>query len=180
MTTIKRKALAFILIIVIALSVASWLVYNQINKLQNQISELQAQNGELQDQISRLQGQIRALQEQLNESHTSSPVRIVAVNYIGGFNPVVGLLIASQVNVTVLNNYTSALSGLTLTPKFLESNGNESGPPYTYQIDELQAGETREIKTWVYWSLGTSHTTLVVTLRLVGLVMDEQIVGLGT
>jgi hypothetical protein len=37
-TTIKRKALAFILIIVIALSVASWLVYNQtINQVENQI-----------------------------------------------------------------------------------------------------------------------------------------------
>ena len=36
----KRKALAVILIIVIALSVASWLVYNQIGKMQNQVSEL--------------------------------------------------------------------------------------------------------------------------------------------
>jgi hypothetical protein len=35
-TLMKRKALAFILIIVIALSAATWLVYNQISELQNQ------------------------------------------------------------------------------------------------------------------------------------------------
>lgn len=89
----KRKALV-ILIIVIALSVASWLVYNQISKLQNQISELRAQNDELQEQNSDLQdlinNQIRELQEQFNESYKNSPVRIVSVSYLGGFNPVVG------------------------------------------------------------------------------------------
>jgi hypothetical protein len=179
----KRKALAVILIIFIALSVASWLVYNQIGKLQNQVSELQAQNDELQEQNSDLQdlinNQIRELQEQFNESYKSSPVRIVAVNYFGGFIPVVGGIIASEVNVTVLNNYISALSGLTLTTRFLDSTGNESGLPITYQIDELQAGESREIDAWVYWSLNKSHTTLVVTLKLAGIVIDQSIQRFG-
>jgi predicted PurR-regulated permease PerM len=153
----KRKALTVILIIVIALSVASWLVYNQISKLQNQISELRAQNDELQEQNSDLQdlinNQIRELQEQFNESYKNSPVRIVSVSYLGGFNPVVGGIIASDVHVTVMNNYTSALSGVTLTTKFLDSTGNVTGLPFTYQVDELQAGESREIKAWVYWQL---------------------------
>ena len=179
----KRKALAITLTIVITLSVASWLVYTQISKLQDQVSELQAQNDDLQEQNGDLQdlinNQIRELQEQFNESYKSSPVRIVAVNYLGGFNPVVGGTIASDVHVTVLNNYTSALSGVTLTTKFLDSAGNVTGLPFTYQVDELQAGESREIEAWAYWTLDRSHTTLVVTLRLAGLVVDESIQRFG-
>ncbi len=47
----KRKALALILIIVIALSIATWLVYNKISELESQNSELQEQLRELQEQI---------------------------------------------------------------------------------------------------------------------------------
>jgi cell division protein FtsL len=46
----KRKALAIVLITVIAVSVATLLLQNQISDLQNQISELQAQNEKLQEQ----------------------------------------------------------------------------------------------------------------------------------
>jgi regulator of replication initiation timing len=187
---VKRKALAFILIMVIALSVASWLVYDQISELQNQVSELQVQNDELQEQNGELQeqnsdlqdlinNQIRELQEQFNESYKNSPVRIVAVNYLGGFSPVVRGIIASDVHVTVLNNYTSALSGLTLTTKFLDSTGNVSGLINTYQIDELQAGESLEIDASVWWHLDRSRTTLVVTLKFANLVIDQSIQRFG-
>jgi FtsZ-binding cell division protein ZapB len=181
---VKRKILAIATVTVVAVLVGALFGYIQIKDLQNQIGELQTQNDELQyqnsdlqDQISKLHDQINYLQdrleEKLNASYESSPVQIVAVNYIGGFNPVVGLLIDSQVNVTVMNNSTYPVSGLTLTTKFLESTGKESGLPYTINIDEIQAGESREIKTWVSWSLGTDHTTLIVTLNLGNLVIDE-------
>jgi hypothetical protein len=179
----KKIAASAVITVIVAASIAAWLVKNQISDLQAQNSDLQKQVNELQDQNSDLQdlinNQIRELQEQFNESYKSSPVRIIAVNYLGGFNPVVGGIIASDVHVTVMNNYTSALSGLTLTTKFLDSTGNVTGLPFTYQVDELQAGESREIKAWVYWTLDRSHTTLVVTLKLAGLVVDESIQRFG-
>lgn len=181
---VKRKTLAIITATVVVMLIGALFGYIQINDLQNRIGELQTQNDELQyqnsdlqDQISKLQDQINNLQYRLeiklNASYENSPVKIVTVNYIGGFNPIVGLLIDSQVNVTVMNNSTYPVRGLTLTTKFLESTGKESGLPYTINIDEIQAGESREIKTWVSWSLGTDHTTLIVTLNLGNLVIDE-------
>jgi hypothetical protein len=173
----RKIAFSALLIVIIALAFASWLVQNQVSTLQSQISKLQAQNSFLQDQINKLQCQIHKLQDQdqQNESYESSLVRIVAVKYMGGFNPVVGCLINSQVNVTVLNNHTYPVSGLTLITKFLESTDKESGVPYSFKIDELQAGESQEIEATVSWSLGTSHTTLIVTLELGDVVMDEWI-----
>jgi septal ring factor EnvC (AmiA/AmiB activator) len=62
----KRKALAFILLVIFAISAAAWLVYNQVSELQNQISELKAQNRDLQDQNTELQNQTSELKQQLN------------------------------------------------------------------------------------------------------------------
>ena len=62
----KRTALAIVLT-VIALSVATWFIHNQISGLQNQNSALQTQNGELQDQNSNLQDQLGELQDQNGE-----------------------------------------------------------------------------------------------------------------
>jgi predicted nuclease with TOPRIM domain len=180
----RKIALGALLIAIIALALAAWFVQNQINTLRSQNSELQAQNDELQDQKSDLQDQISELQnqtgflqdriqEKLNENYEGSPVRIVSVNYLGGFSPIVGMLIESKVNVTVLNKYTYPLSGLTLTTKFLQSTGNESGIPSTLKLDELQAGESREIKAGASWFMYTEHITLVVTLKLGDFVMDE-------
>jgi hypothetical protein len=47
----KKTALAFILIIVIAVSVATVFVYNRISKLQDQNMELQEQLRELENSI---------------------------------------------------------------------------------------------------------------------------------
>ena len=83
----KRKAVAIILIAVIALALVSWLVYNQFSALQNQISELQAQNGELQDQNTDLQEQISELQNILaelqNKLDVARDVKITAFKWLG-------------------------------------------------------------------------------------------------
>jgi hypothetical protein len=179
----KRKTLAIILIAVMVLSLATWVIYNQISNLQSQIielqvqnDELQAQNNELQEQNDKLQGQNTVLQYQvseLQEQQIQNPIRITAVNYIGGFFPYIGLVISSDVNVTVLNNHTYPVSGLTLTTRFLESTGEESGGPLTYEIDELQAGESREIKAIVLWTLDSDHSILNITLKLGDVVFSE-------
>ena len=111
-------------------------------------------------------------------------VKITAVENIGGFNPVVGLLIASQVNVTVRNNGITPVSNLTLTIRLIHnSTGEEIGIPDNEQIDTLQVDESREIRGWYYWSLqegfndaaGNRDAILVVTLKLGDVVLDEWI-----
>jgi FtsZ-binding cell division protein ZapB len=185
----KNKALAIILILIVALSAATWAIYNQISNLQSHINELQAQNNELkaqnnelQEQNNELQGQNIAMQYQiseLQEQQIQNPIRITAVNYIGGFSPYIGLTIASDVNVTVLNNHTYPVNGLTLTTRFLESTGEESGGPTTYNIDGLQAGESREIKAIVLWTLDSDHSILNITLKSGDIILDEWTKAVG-
>ena len=168
----KRKTLAFVLIVVIALSVASWLVYNQISDLQNQISELKSQNDELEDQIGRLQNQNSVLQDRLNETYGASPVHIASVKMIG-WSPIGGLTIASKVNVTVQNHGFTDLSGLALTVR-LVNNNTEVGNGYVQQIDGLRAGESREFSGNIFYGLGSSFQ-IESRLKLGDVVLDEYI-----
>jgi hypothetical protein len=168
----KRKALALILIVVIALSVASWLVHNQISDLQNQISEQKSQNDELQDQIRILQHQNSVLQYRLNETYGASPVHITSVKNIG-WTPLGGLTIASKVNVTVQNHSFTDLSGLTLTVR-LVNNNTEVGNGYVQQIDGLRAGESREFSGNIFYGLGSS-LQIESRVKLGDVVLDEYI-----
>ena len=131
----RTKILAIVLITVIAMSLATWLVHNQISDLQNQITELQAQKSELQEQNSELQAQVTEIQDQLNKSQNQSDeqqdslsdstyelglerhlrVLITKFEWVGDFNPMVGLTISYSVKVTVQNIDVIAVSGLSLT-----------------------------------------------------------------
>jgi hypothetical protein len=168
----KRKALALILIIVIALSVASWLVYNQISDLQNQIGELRTQNDELEDQIGKLQNQNSLLQDRLIETYRASPVHIISVKMIG-WTPIGGLTIGSRVNVTVQNNGSADISGLTLTVR-LVNNNTEIGRGYAQQIDWLRAGMSREFSGNIFYGLGSSFE-IESRVKLGDVVLDEYI-----
>jgi hypothetical protein len=174
----KRRASAIVIIIIVATLIATLLIHNQISNLQSQISELQAQNDELQEQNDELQEQNTEMQYQINdlqEHQTESPLRITDVLYAGGFTPYIGLTIESTVYVTILNNHTYPVGGLTLINNLFERTGEESGGPYTLPIDELQAGESREIKTYAFWQLGSSHSILVVTLKSGDVILDEWV-----
>jgi FtsZ-binding cell division protein ZapB len=188
-THVKRKALALILIIVIALSVASWLVYSQISDLQNQISELKAQNADLHEQISELQDQNTELQnqtgelnEQLNELQSKTyrglNVTIAAFEWIGGFNPYVGLAIEGDANVTVQNNEAYAISGfkLTLTLVHKSTGVALSGIEAVVSIGTLHAFEFREITGHAYWHVGDDlgDADCRVVLSLGNFVVDEK------
>jgi predicted PurR-regulated permease PerM len=169
---VKRKALAFILIVIFAVSAAAWLVYTQVSELQNQINELQAQNDELQDQIGELQNQNSALQDKLDKMYEASPVQVTAVERIG-WTPIVGLTIGSHVNVTVQNKGTTELSGLTLTVR-LVNNNTEVGRGYVKQIDRLGAGESREFSGDILYGLGISFKIESI-VKLGDIVLDEHI-----
>ena len=160
----KRKALAIILITVIALSIAAWVIYNQISNLQSQISGLQAQNDELQDQI----------EEQLSGNYTRVNIRITAVDVGEDWHPMVGMVMLTYVNVTVRNNDAYAVRGLTVAAKWISPTGQVSETPSDAYIDLLQAGESREIETHLLWALDpVGNSTCVFTVKLNGFVLDE-------
>jgi hypothetical protein len=111
-------------------------------------------------------------------------VKITAVKDLGGFSPVVGLLIESKVNVTIRNNGVNPVSGLILTVTLVHnSTGAPIGVPYWAQVDTLQAGESREIAGLAFWSLqegfndadGNRDAICVVTLTLNDVVLDVWI-----
>ena len=191
----KRKALAFVLVIVIVLSGASWLVYNEVSELQNQITQLQEQNSDLQNQIeelqaqnSKLQDQNDGLEDQISELQNQKsglqdklrellgvPVKITAFDWIEGFNPYVSLTFVNEVKVTVENYGIAEISGITLTVK-LVNNGTllSNSQPFVTRIDALQAGESREISGKIYWAaLSTTPTYCVSTLTFDDVVLDE-------
>jgi heme/copper-type cytochrome/quinol oxidase subunit 2 len=195
----KRTALAIVLITVIALSVATWLVHNQISDLQNQIGDLQAQNSELQDQNSDLQEQIGELQLQNREKQDRLAdftfelakerhlrVEITAFQWIGGFNPIGGLWLGHPVNVTVQNDDVVPLSGLKLWVVLAHENTGAEIGTGGITIDRLNAGESREIyidamsgpRTSLSTSL-SSDAVCVIRLTAADVVLDEETYGLS-
>jgi FtsZ-binding cell division protein ZapB len=185
---VKRKALAFALIIVIAMSAFAWLVHSQFSELQNQIDELQAQNSDLQNQTSELQAQNNELQDQITDLQDQKsslqdklrellgiPVKITAFDWIEGFNPYVGLTFVNEVKVTVENEGMDEVGGITLTVKLL-NNGSllSNSQPFVTRIDALHAGESREISGKIFWAtLSTTPTHCVSTLTFDDVVFDE-------
>jgi uncharacterized membrane protein (DUF106 family) len=185
----KKTVLSIVIIAIITSSIATWFVHNQISDLRNQINEVSTKNSELQNQTSDLQNQLSDLQLQNREqqdrltdftyqlavrSHLS--VRITAFKWIGGFNPWVGMTIGYPVNVTVQNNDVVPLSGLILIVSFASKDtGVQIGYVGGGRIDRLNAGESREIKSWVYASMSTSlnDVVCVVTLKVGDIVLDE-------
>jgi uncharacterized protein YigA (DUF484 family) len=177
----KRKALALALVMIVALSLATWFVYSQISQLQNQISELQAQNSELQDQLSELQNQLSELQNLIDYAHD---VKIIAFNWSGGFYPVVGVTLFHPVRVTIKNMGAYDVSGLTLTVKlvYVETQ-TEVGRGDTKQIGVIHAGEILEFGGGILAGLGSfskDSAVCVITLSLGNLVLDEWTRNLET
>jgi regulator of replication initiation timing len=181
-TRVKRRALALILIIIIALSVASWIVYNQINTLQNQISELKAQNSELQEQNLGLQDQNSELQNQLNNLQEAiGNVEIAALSVEGWYNPV-GVMYVKPFNVTIQNNGTHDAYGVTLNCKITGNQNNlfynfYYAEPPTKTLDVIHVGESRMMRVFIETSLELasqfSGCNLVATLMFSDIVLDE-------
>jgi len=191
----KKIILSIVLITIIALALAAWFVHNQISDLHNQISYLQTQNSELQDQNSELrdqntdlQDQLRELQNQLielqNKIDVASDVKIIAFEWIGGFNPIGGLTLAHPVKVTVKNMGVKDVSGLTLTVKLVYvDTQTEVGQGYVKQIDMILAGEILEFSDSIWATLGSfskDSAVCVVTLTLGDVVLDEWTRNLET
>jgi opacity protein-like surface antigen len=187
----KRKALAFILIVVFAVSAAAWLVYTKVSELQNQISELQAQNDELQDQIGELQNQNTALQDKLDKIY-EGPVQITEFKLIGRWNAPGGVLAAIGFNLTIHNLENRDVNGLTVEVRVLNANGSEIQAktmwdlgPGIYETDPFDVGvlHAEEVRTltggiWSDWNTLDNAWTLgpitaVATIKLGNAALDE-------
>ena len=198
MKLMKRKALAFILIIVIVLSSSSWLVYNQFIELQNQIAELQAKNSDLEGQIGEIQNQLNETQNQVSEQQTNlrdmtyelaleRPLKVLITNFtwVGDFNPMVGLTISHTIKVTVRNNDDVDVSGLTLTVRLLKKGTLievKDSTAFPIQIDQLKMGESREVRSGILATLGSfsvDSAVCAVTLSVRGVVLDEETYNLS-
>ena len=103
----RTAALAIILITIIALSIVTWYVHNQISDMQNQVGDLQVQNSELQDRLADF------THELAKERHLG--VKLTAFMWDGGFYPMVCVTLSHPINVTVQNDEIIPVSGLTLT-----------------------------------------------------------------
>jgi hypothetical protein len=165
---VKRKILVIVTVTVIAILVASFFVYAQINALQNQISELQTQNSELQDQNTDLQ----------NKLYLARYVRITDFKWFGGINPVAGLTLAFPVEVTVENTGVNDVSGLALTVKlvYVGTETMAAWHPYVKRIDIIHAGETLKLSGDIWAEMGSfskDSVVCVITLSSGDFVLDE-------
>ena len=81
---------------------------NQINDLQSQIDELENQNIELQSQNFELQNQTTQLAQLTTIKNTSIVVRVTDFT-TSGMNPMVGLLVESDANITIHSTIITSL-----------------------------------------------------------------------
>ena len=195
----KRKVLIFVTVTVIALLVASFFVYTQNSELQSQIGELQQQNSDLEVQISDIQNQNNETQNQLNEIQSKLleqqdnlkdityelalqrqlNVFITNFTWVGDFNPMVGLTISYSVIVRVRNNDVVDFSGLTLNVRLLRKGTLievDQSKGFSSQIDDLKAGESREVTGGILATLDSFSTDTAVCsvmLSVKGIVLNE-------
>jgi cell division protein FtsB len=192
----KRKALVFILIVVIVLSVVTCFFYNGINELQrqnsslqNQINELEDQNrklkdqnNELQNQISEIQDQNSKLQDQVIELEnminidTARDVKIAGFEWKGGYYSLGQVNLFQAFKVTIQNMADKTVSGLTLSVELFSAGANVEIDEYHKQIDIIRAGEKLEIGGAVSVGVigGYTHSAVgVITLSLGDVLLDQ-------
>ena len=192
----KKKILViFTVTSVVLFALVSLFFYVEINTLQNEAIALEAENEETQNQLNELNNQLSELQLQNREQHDRlcdftyelakaryAKVEISDFLWIGGFNPVGGLLLGYPVNVTVQNNDVVPLSGLKLRVLLVrESTGVEIGISGGATIERLNAGEKRVIRCGPWASLNTSlnNSICMVTLGIGDIVLDRETYSIG-
>ena len=192
----KRKLLVIVTVFVVVLFViASLFVYFQINTLQNQADSLETQNEEVQNQLNEVNNQLGELELQNREQQDRLcdftyelakarylKVEISEFQWIGGFNPVGGLLLGYPVNITVQNNDVVPLIGLKLRVSLIrERTGTEIGSPGGATLERLNAGESSVIRCepWVPLNTNLNNSVCMVALKIGDIILDEGTYGIG-
>jgi hypothetical protein len=145
----KKITASAVIIVIVAVFIATWFVHSQI-------SNLQIQNSELQDQVNELQEQLRNLENSIKG------VRILAFDWTSGWGPGAGgLQWGRAFNITLQNLGNSAVEGLSVHVKLFVNDAevvwSETGLygpgiiGYTAEYPhgftgKLNGSETREIR----------------------------------
>jgi regulator of replication initiation timing len=184
----KKIAAVFTAIIVI-LSVASIVMHSQVSELQARVSHLETQNVELQTQNSTLQTQLNELQLQNQEQQDRLSdltyqlalgrhlkVEIIQAHCSLGWSPIGGVTVSHPTNVTVVNNDSMPLFGLTATFSFVDKNsGVQIGREMSMEIQRLDAGESQVVNGGVLVELNVNLDNAIckITLSKGSIVLDE-------
>jgi hypothetical protein len=149
----ERKTLSIFLITVVVLSVATLLAHNHISELQEQLNELQKPIDDA---------------RKVMITEFSSPT--------GWWNPV-GVAIAVNFNVTILNTGINDVEGIVLEIKTL--NFDEDTLTRTRAIGMLHAGETTIIQDTITIGMQSYldeyyNSSFVATLKLGNIVLDNR------
>jgi hypothetical protein len=180
----KSIALSVITGIAILIIALSWQVNIQLNNLQAENLLLQSKNNELENKVSVLQNQTQQMRDRIiqllkQSSETyKSPVQITAYQWIGGFNPIVGVTLFYPVNVTLRNTGIVDANDLSIGVKLINLyDGSLIGIAGGGTIDSLLPGQEREIQTGTYAGLDQSlvDAVCVLTLKQGNTVIDEWI-----
>ena len=149
----ERKTLSIFLITVVVLSVATLLAHNHISELQEQLNELQKPIDDA---------------RKVMITEFSSPT--------GWWNPV-GVAIAVNFNVTILNTGINDVEGIVLEIK--THNFDEDPLTRTRAIGILHAGETTIIQDTITIGMQSYldeyyNSSFVATLKLGNIVLDNR------
>jgi hypothetical protein len=170
---------------------------SQLQENSSNVEKLQSQNDELRKQILSLQNQTNQLKEQ--NSYLQA-LRITKFAITGAnTNANVGVLWAPIFSITVSNSQPANVSGATLTFTIISNSSlNRTllfpvqysyGLPYgpelrvgdTFRLGVLKQGENQmdgEILNDLADSARIKHSTLIVTLRIGDLIVDEASISL--
>jgi FtsZ-binding cell division protein ZapB len=177
----KKLTASAVIIVIVAASIAAWLVHTQISELQIQNGDLQEQVNELQDQNRDLQDKNDELQEQLDllQKRVDFSPEVLITKFSskdGWWNPV-GVTLALDPNITIENTGISDIDGLTLEIK--RRNLDEDPYNITKRLDILHAGESTEIYDSIFtgiqfFTAEFRNRSFVAILKLGDVVLDEE------
>jgi predicted RNase H-like nuclease (RuvC/YqgF family) len=176
----KKVIASAVIIVIVAASIATWLVNNQISELQSQNSDLQNQISELQDQINELQNQNSELQNQLNELeniNAAHDVKIAAFEWVGDYHSLGQVNLFQNYKVTIQNMGDNNASGLYISVKLLSTGTKATMEEHAGPINTISAGQIMEISGSVSVGyVGSYVPTAVgeVTLTVGDVLLDQQ------
>jgi hypothetical protein len=179
--TVKKIAVPFMLVVIIALGYSIWVFQTQIADAQKQVDILRNQLTYYENFTDKIQTSIRNLESQLQD--LENPMyNVTIVNIASGpwFVPV-GVAMFKDFNVTIKNVGNRDVGGLTFKFNILSdgviwnSTGYDVVMTSPEQLGILHVQESMIVRAEIHSSLAVSFAekTFVVTVMLDDIVLDE-------
>jgi hypothetical protein len=182
----KRLISSIAVVLIIALTVSGFLLFNEFNNFQSEINELKIEIEELEKQKSDLENQTTVMdqqkQEMINQMGDLTKqlalerhlrVEIVSFWHNDYWFAYGGLLVGYPFNASIQNNDVVPFSGLTLTVQAFYGLKDETKINGWIKIDLLQVGEERVVSGEVVVYIGApSNLTYLATLKAGDTILD--------